>query len=57
MSGRISADSLSANVTYEIKQMLIFGLFFFCVCPQGEVVEFIDEFLEEDEEPTLESKL
>lgn len=43
---------------FETKPTLLscpFFSFFVFVCPQGEVVEFIDEFLDEDKYPTLES--
>lgn len=51
MRGRIYANSL------ETKQTLLsclFSFFLFHLCLQGEVVEFIDEFLDEDTFPVLE---
>lgn len=52
--GGVYDHSHGANCHFETKQTLLRCAFVLVVCAQGEVVEFIDEFLDEDENPTLE---
>lgn len=59
VGGRIYTNSPVAKCHFiknnKPEYELLFLFLFFHVCLQGEVVEFLDEFLEEEDEPQLES--